>query len=457
VVMYENVLPALRPYQREIARAVLDSVFNCRGETFSVEIARQGGKNELSAQLEMLLMTLAMGSARNLVKCAPTFNPQCLLSMRRLADRLDDAGFSGVWRAEAGHIIRLVSTRQVFLSAEPGARVVGTTADLLLEIDESQDVSKEKYTKEFRPMAAAENATVVHYGTTWDESTLLEEVKQVNLERGKADGLQRHFRFDWEAVAECNPPYRAFVEAERRRLGEDHPLFRTQYRLLTVREGGGLFTPEQLALLRGTHARQRDRDIRTTYVAGLDVAGEAPDGAGGTKHRDSTVLTIAAIDFPPLDDILGEPIVRVVEHYCWTGRPHDELHRVLVQYLRDVWNVRRVCVDATGMGEPVASYLRKALGTRVAPVKFTSRAKSDLGFRLLAAVNAGRLKIYRGDSSVAWMMCMDQLEKARALYRPDRTMNFDVAPARGHDDYLMSLALCLEAAHRYEKRTARGE
>ena len=39
----------LRPYQKEIAKAVLGSVFGGKGLTFSVEIARQGGKNELSA------------------------------------------------------------------------------------------------------------------------------------------------------------------------------------------------------------------------------------------------------------------------------------------------------------------------------------------------------------------------------------------------------------------------
>jgi hypothetical protein len=278
----------------------------------------------------------------------------------------------------------------------------------------------------------------------------------MNLEKEKADCIRRHFRFDWEAVAECHPPYRAFVEAERLRLGEDHPLFRTQYRLLTVRQGGGLFTPEQLALVQGTHARQRGRDIRTAYVAGLDLAGEAPDGTD-SRHRDSTVLTIAAVDFPAADNLIGEPIVRVVEHYCWTGRPHDELHRVFVQYLRDIWNVKKVCVDATGLGEPVAAFLKKALGSRVVPVKFTSRSKSDLGFRLLAAVSGGRLKLYRCDSSVPWMTCLDQLQNARATYRPDRTMNFDVDPARGHDDYLMSLALCLEAAGRYEVRKAKGE
>jgi hypothetical protein len=35
----------LRPYQREVALAVLDSVFGKKGLTFSVEMARQGGKN----------------------------------------------------------------------------------------------------------------------------------------------------------------------------------------------------------------------------------------------------------------------------------------------------------------------------------------------------------------------------------------------------------------------------
>jgi hypothetical protein len=37
-------LNRLRPYQREVASAILDSVFKRKGLTFSVEIARQGGQ-----------------------------------------------------------------------------------------------------------------------------------------------------------------------------------------------------------------------------------------------------------------------------------------------------------------------------------------------------------------------------------------------------------------------------
>ena len=38
------------------SRAIAGSVLHDRGLSFSVEIARQGGKNELSARLELLLL-----------------------------------------------------------------------------------------------------------------------------------------------------------------------------------------------------------------------------------------------------------------------------------------------------------------------------------------------------------------------------------------------------------------
>jgi hypothetical protein len=213
-------------------------VFGKKGLTFSVEMARQGGKNELSAQLELLLLTLFMAEPKNLVKCSPTFKPQTVISMMRLKDRLNDAGFSGIWEAELGYIVKLGNARAIFLSADESANVVGNTAHILLEIDESQDVSKDKYSKEFKPMGATTNVTTVHYGTTWDDATLLEEVKQTNIELEGRDGVKRHFRYDWEEVAKYNPDYLAYVQAERERLGEDHPLFLTQYRLLTIHGGG---------------------------------------------------------------------------------------------------------------------------------------------------------------------------------------------------------------------------
>jgi hypothetical protein len=451
-----NAINRLRPYQREVALAILGSVFGRKGLTFSVEMARQGGKNELSAQLELLLLTLYMAQSRNLVKCSPTFKPQTVISMIRLRDRLNDAGFSGIWVPELGYIIRLGNARVIFLSADESANVVGNTAHILLEIDEAQDVSKEKYTKEFKPMGATTNVTTVHYGTTWDDSTLLEEVKQTNLELEKQDGIKRHFRYDWQEIAKYNPDYLAYVEAERERLGENHPLFLTQYRLLPIHGGGGFLSRQQLAQLKGEHPRKHRAEAGKIYVAGIDIAGEAETEQSAKPRQDSTVVTIGELDFSTCNDIQKQAGVRVVEHYRWTGAKHARLYPKLVDILKNVWECRRIVVDATGIGQPVSSFLRQALGSRVSAFTFTAKAKSELGFNLLAAVNSGRLKTYAGDGSDEHRELWQELERAKCHYRPSQTVNFYVSASEGHDDFLMSLALLVEAANQYQRKTAVG-
>ena len=451
----------LRPYQDEVVRAVLDSIHDNRGLTLSVEIARQGGKNELSAHLEVILLTLFMERGGSLVKCSPTFKPQTVISIARLKDRLDEFGYGRIFRTEMGYIICLGAARAVFLSAEEHASVVGHTADILLEIDESQDVSKEKYTKEFRPMGSPTNVTTVHYGTTWDDTTLLEEVKLTNLELERRDGIKRHFRYDWQEVARYNPDYGQYVEGERARLGQDHPLFRTQYLLLPIKGGGGFLTRQQIVGMQGMHCRLKSPADGKAYVAGIDLAGEREETkeealAAARQKLDSTVITIAEIDTIQLpSSSLVEPLLKVVEHYRWTGTPHSQLYPLIVETLRK-WRCQKVLVDATGIGQPVASFLRKELGSRIIPFTFTQKTKSDMGFELLSLVNSGRLRLYYQDGSNEHRELLTQLEKARSQYRPNQTMNFYVDPQEGHDDFLVSLALVAEAARDFSPRAAKG-
>src|SRR5690606_28516762 len=128
----------------------------------------------------------------------------------------------------------------------------------------------------------------------------------------RAGGPRRHFRYDWQAVAEQNPAYRRYVEAERERLGERHPLFRTQYALEVLHAADRLFGPATLAQIESGHARLRTPQPGERYVAGLDLAGPA-FGAGG--DHDWTVLTIARV----AQSSGGLPRVEVVEHQAWQG------------------------------------------------------------------------------------------------------------------------------------------
>jgi hypothetical protein len=452
--------PKLREYQRKPFHAIVESVREERGRTITVEMARQGGKNELSACVETWALIRSITTGGDIIKTAPTFEPQLRISMHRLWTHLLNDGLGHIAQRSA-NAIEYGAARAVFLSAEPDANVVGHTASLLLEADEAQDIEPEKFDRDFRPMAAANNATTVLYGTAWDDRTLLERAKQANLDAERRDGVRRHFSYDWQIVARYNPAYAGYVESERQRLGETHPLFLTQYCLKPIIGGGRLFSASQRAQLEGAHERIAGPVLGDAYVAGLDVGGGTsppnPLSASGEGEHDSTVLTIGRLIYDSTLAWSAEPRVEIVEHVVWCGEPHEALLPRLIDLLRTVWRVERVAVDATGLGETIARVLAAALGeSRVTGVKFTSESKSQLGFALIAAVNGGRLKAYRGDGSPEHREFWRQCELARVAYRANRTMNFFVDEADGHDDYLVSAALLVHASQGRTRRAATG-
>ena len=288
---------------------------------------------------------------------------------------------------------------------------------------------------------------------------------QTNRELERRDGIRRHFAADWTAVAEFNPEYARYVEGERARLGEDHPLFRTQYALKTLSGGGRLFSGSQRAQVQGTHLRHHGPRPGEVYVAGLDVGGQDREAIANGREairrtgHDASVLTIARAVMPPSDAIVPEPRLEIVEHVAFSGTAHDALFARLADVLGEVWRVRRLAVDATGLGETLARLLTRRLGDSVVrPVRFTAESKSKLGYGLLAASNGGRLKLYAADGSAEYADFQHEMEAARVHYRPNQQMNFFVEPADGHDDYLVSAALAVEAAKEIETRPriARG-
>jgi hypothetical protein len=429
----------LRPYQVEPMRAIVESVLRRQGHIFTVMFARQMGKNELSAHLEAYLLNLFQRAGGTIIKTAPTFQPQLLVSMRRLESLLDNPLDAGRWKGERGYMIRLGRARAVFLSGDAQAHVVGATASLLLEVDEAQDFDFEKYQREFRPMASTTNATTVLYGTAWSEDDMLWRQREYNLEAERRDGVRRHFESDWQALAEMDENYRRFVEGERQRLGEEHPLFMTQYALRPLAGAGRLFSAALLERMAGAHPRRQPPAESTAVVAGLDV------GGGGAGEHDASVLTLAAV-VPHEVAGVSLPRLFIVEHVVWQGEDLTALGVQAAELARD-WQVQRLVVDATGIGAGTASFLSAALGAeRVEPFVFSLGAKSRLGYALLAAVGAGRVQMYAADGSPEHREFWAQCRACRCQALPGQQMRFFVPAEEGRDDYVMSLALCVHAA-----------
>jgi hypothetical protein len=444
-------LPDLHPYQEEVFQAILHSIATGAGHTFTVMFARQMGKNELSARLEAFLLHHFQTRGGTIVKCAPTFHPQIINSRLRLLQTLEHFASSTPASARPktahGYIVSLGRARVMFLSAGPQAHVVGATANLLLEVDEAQDINEDKFYKEFRPMAATSNATTVLYGTAWTRDTLLARQSAINIELERRDHVRRHFQYDWSYLAQINPAYARFVQNEIERLGPEHPAIRTQYLLEPIDSATSFFSPSHLAQLQGNHPPE-EAPATGPYIAGLDIAGEdeqPTDRASrlANPHRDSTVLTIGRLVEAPL---AGTWRVEVVHHQWWTGRDHQTQYLALLDLIR-TWDICRIAVDATGIGEALASFLRARLGDSVVEAyKFTRPTKSHLAYNLLSMVNTGRIKLHTRTSEAVDREAWRQYRSAKHTVLPGGFMNFYVDPSDGHDDFLLSLALLAHAA-----------
>lgn len=444
---------ALRPYQVEAARAIAASVRQRRGLQFAIVFARQAGKDETLAQLLAYLLTVHWQAGGSIIVAAPTYRPQSLIARARLLERLDNdltRRLTPRPTTEAGYIVRLGRATARFLSAGPLAHVRGETASLLLVCNEAQDVDAERWDAVFDPMAAATNATTVFSGTVWSDRTLLARQMRHLRALERADGQRRVFLVPWTRVAEDLPAYGERVRARIAQFGRAHPFIKTEYDLQELAGVGGLFGAARQAQLRGGHPRQRCATPGALYALLLDVAGQdealaaLPDGGAEARlaetRRDSTALTVVEI-VPGRGGAL--PSYRVVDRRLWTGARHTDLHAALVDLARTVWRVRRVVIDATGVGAGLASWLAAALPGLVTPWIFTAPSKSDLGWRLLAAIDGGRLKEYAADGAEETRLFWRQLEACTYEVRPGpgKLLAWGVEDTRLHDDLLLSLAL----------------
>ena len=477
----------LRGYQEVVARSVVEAVLSRRGRSFAVMFPRQSGKNEVQAQIEAYLLWTLREEDAELVKVSPTWRPQAINAMRRLMRVLNRNPHTlNEWVKESGFILRVGRARISFFSGAPESNIVGATASTLLEVDEAQNVLPDKFDRDILPMAASTNATRVFWGTAWTTQTLLaRELRAAQEAQARAalpEGpVQLAFRLDAEVVAAEVPAYRDFVEAQVARFGRDHPLVRTQYFCEEIDGELGMFTPERVALMQGSHPPQDGPAAGKIYALLLDVAGEDEHAQQLTlwdfqaetlanPGRDSTALTVVEVDLSTrMDALIRAPTYRVVHRHLWTGVPHQKLYDVLSEVMTH-WQAQRLVIDATGVGEGLASFMFNAFPGKVTRFVFTRQSKSDLGWKFLAVVENGRWKepLFRakkekgsGGRQERWrtqeqwqQLFFGQLRHCQSHMTsgPELRMRWGVPDGardaqsgeRVHDDLIISAALCVK-------------
>ena len=220
--------------------------------------------------------------------------------------------------------------------------------------------------------------------------------------------------------------------------------------------------------------KQVSPKIGGIYAILIDIAGEEEsqtDGQGQGKgqghgighgqavplqenetnaRRDATALTVVEVDLGSLqDELIKAPTYRVVFRKLWVGVQHTKLYGEILA-LAKMWGVKKLVVDATGVGAGLASFLDRALPGVVIQFKFNSATKSQLGWDFLSVVDTGRFKDYVPADSDQ-VLFIEQLEACQYAITPgvDRRMKWGVPDGMRnssgeyvHDDLIISAALC---------------
>lgn len=118
-------------------------------------------------------------------------------------------------------------------------------------------------------------------------------------------------------------------------------------------------------------------DAKNPLYVGVDVA----------RKKDLFVIDVGELQ----GDVLWDRFRLELQNKKF-GELEYELHRILT-----LPQVKRACIDATGMGMQLAERAKDRFGYRVEPITFTPSAKEELAFGLRAAFEDRRLRIARDD------------------------------------------------------------
>ena len=289
------------------------------------------------------------------------------------------------------------------LSASPNAAIVGATAELLLEVDEAQMVAAEKYDREAAPMAAANNAVQVFWGTAWDDQTLLARETRLAQKEEELDGRKHVFTTTAIEVGKEVPEYESFVRSQIELLGREHPAIRTQFFCEEITDLTSMFTEERMNKMKGDHDPLYRPEKDKCYVFLIDVAGsdevQAKDkrAHGFSDRRDATVVTICEVILPDGKKYDAKNFVwKVVNRRLFRNVPSDLLEKEICGDI-DMWKPRRIFIDHSGLGAMLSDILVTKYKTRVCPIDITAANKTKMAWDFLAMVDTGRWLEHKGN------------------------------------------------------------
>lgn len=424
----------LRGYQRPLSDRIVCAVFNREMVELFEAWGRQSGKTQTVADTDLFLTVFypqLVGEDFLTGVFAPK-EEQCLNLIERMDRGLDKRWLSGLGEVRSKSSLRFIFDwnlpgRPVSgwhgMSASPEAKIEGWPFNLIL-VDEAEDVDEGQLKNAIFPMGADKQASKVLTG--FFKPSIVNWYWYQHILGGGPDSR----RLGWEVAAAEVPHYREYVELERERLGEDSDEFKTQYKLELVERTSFFIDRDSLARC---SVPSYSEDSSLGRFAGWDVA----------KRQDSSVVTI-------LEGKFDERLV-VVDWLEMHGEDYEEQMEMVREFCMR-YGVRSLCIDVSGVGDPVCDvFSKKYSGGRVEGVKTGSPLVADrlykqLSLQMIPGEDKQPKVYYRKSNLRECRRFEEQMLSLLKDHRGDYLVCHHPERHGAHDDYCTALALAVEAA-----------
>lgn len=448
----------LHPYQKPLARRILESVIINDGEEITALASRQSGKSETVADTVATMMILLPRLAKlypDLLSrfkdgiwvglFAPTESQAetlfgrtvTRLSSERALEIMGDPEIDDS-AARVGGVTRQIRLKKsgstiTMMTANPRAKIESKSFHLII-IDECQEADDFVVSKSISPMLAYYAGTMVKTGTPTTSKNNFYRSIQLNRRRQTGRGSrQNHFQWDWKDVAKFNANYEKFIRKEMLRIGEDSDEFQMSYNCKWLLERGMFVTSTIMDELGDTSQELVKSWHKTPVVVGIDPA----------RKTDSTVVTVVWVDWDRPDEF-GYFDHRILNWLEMQGDDWEEQYYQIVNFLEN-YDVLAVGVDANGVGDAVAQRLKLLLPRAEVMSLTSSPSEQSKRWKHLQALIQRKMISWPAHAKTrrlrTWKRFYQQMVDAEVQYKGPNFLVAAPDESYAHDDFVDSLAI----------------
>ena len=448
----------LHPYQKPLARRIIESVLINDGEEITALAARQSGKSETVADVVATLMILLPRLAKLYPELlgkfkdglwvglfAPTEGQAetlfgrtvTRLTSERALEIMGDPEIDDT-AARVGGVTRQIKLKKsgstiTMMTANPRAKIESKSFHLIV-IDECQEADDFTVSKSISPMLAYYAGTMVKTGTPTTSKNNFYKAIQLNRRRQTGrNSRQNHFQWDWKEVAKINPNYATHIKKEMLRIGEDSDEFQMSYNCKWLLERGMFVTSSIMDKLGDTSQELVKSWHKTPVVVGIDPA----------RKTDSTVVTVVWVDWDRPDEF-GYYDHRVLNWLEMQGDDWEEQYYQIVNFLEN-YDVLAVGVDANGVGDAVAQRLKLLLPRAVVSSLTSSPSEQSKRWKHLQALIQREMISWPAHAKTrrlrTWKRFYQQMTDAEVQYKGPNFLVAAPDESYAHDDFVDSLGI----------------